>query len=108
MGQELRRSFMEKFGQSTVDISRCSLRVRTPICGIGCGPMVSLGGGQQRKSHMLTTHLDRRRVLFPRQRASKPMFSLLNAPDEQDEPSSHSRTVLYGPKAFTGGNRAYV
>jgi hypothetical protein len=31
------------------------------------------------------------------------MFSVLEAPYEQHEPNSRSRTVLCGPKAFTMG-----
>jgi hypothetical protein len=36
------------------------------------------------------------------------MLSVLEAPDEQHEPNSRSRTVLCGPKVFTEGNRAYA
>jgi hypothetical protein len=35
------------------------------------------------------------------------MFSILEAPDKQDEPNSRLRTVLRGPEALTEWNRAY-
>jgi hypothetical protein len=110
VGQELRRSFIEKFGQSTIDkhiptvtawvsvndvvvlyFSRyplepgCSLRVRNLSCGVRCDSVVSLSRGQQLK-----------------------MFSVLEAPYEQDEPKSRSRAVLCGMKAFIERNRAYA
>ena len=72
MGQELRRSFMEEFGQPAIEcrstlatwvpvydivilyfgrlplVSVCSLRVRTPSCDIPRDPaFVLLSGGQQ-------------------------------------------------------------
>jgi hypothetical protein len=36
------------------------------------------------------------------------MFSVFEAPHEQDEPDGHSRTVLCDPKAFTERSHAYA
>jgi hypothetical protein len=110
VGQELCRSFMEKFGQSTIDkdiptvtawvsiqdvvilyfsryplVPGCSLRVRVLSCGVRCDSVVSLSRGQQSK-----------------------ISSVSEVPHEQDELKSRSRAVLCGPRAFTEGNHAYA